>query len=101
MGVIVANLMAKEICAAREECRDKVWWNRHQNRLARLEAGDEQLSDEQEAGFIKARAAARAKEEKYGRHNLGWNDFEWGVLSGRLSALAWVSGAEWDESFDT
>lgn len=44
-----------------------------------------------------ALAAARKVERKYGKKNLGpWDNFEWGMVNGKLSALRWVLGDEWD-----
>ena len=41
--------------------------------------------------------AARTKEDKYGKGNLGpHDDFERGMIYGKLSALRWVLGDEWD-----
>jgi hypothetical protein len=82
----------KAILKAYNEFWDKVWWNRH--RVLLEKDGPESFPK----GAIEA---AKRIEKKYGVKNLGWDDFNWGLLSGRMSALSWVMGSEWDESLDT
>jgi hypothetical protein len=44
-----------------------------------------------------ALAAAKRTEDEVGLDKLGrWTDFEWGMLNGKMSALRWVLGDEWD-----
>ena len=91
----------EKIVAEYNELRDKVWWNHHKVLVERVESGQESLSAGQADNLEQGKKAAARIEEKYGRENLGWNDFEWGLLSGRMSALSWVLGSERDESLDT
>jgi hypothetical protein len=51
--------------------------------------------------FGESQESSPAHRAKVWQENLGWDDFEWGLLSGQMSALAWVMEAEWEESLDT
>jgi hypothetical protein len=79
------------ILKAEGEFFDRVWYDRQQL-LIRIGRSKTRRD------FIKGmRAAAKQIEAKYGKKNLGpYSDFEWGMLSGKLSALRWVLGEDWD-----
>ncbi len=99
-----------EILNAIEELTTKVWYNRHQNLRYKIQTGKTKIV-EKETFPVKdhsrrpiqrdvwegALKAAAKVEKKYGIKNLGpWDDFEWGMLNGKLSALRWTLGDEWD-----
>jgi hypothetical protein len=99
-----------DIIEAIEKLREQVWYNRHQVWNEKLESGEAILiGDDEERGkdpvgllihrrvWEGAEKSARRVEAKYGLEELGpWTDFEWGMISGKLSALRWVLGDEWD-----
>jgi hypothetical protein len=88
----------------------QVWYNRHMNLRYRVEHGltkvvpesdyshgpysSDQILDTDWEGAL---AAGEQTRQEVGIENLGpWDDFEWGMLNGKLSALRWVLGDEWD-----
>jgi len=102
---------SKALFAAEEFLNTQVWYNRHQNLRISIEAGDCAIVDEEPeyplpAGakqtidpeiWKSAKKAARKAEKRYGIENLGpWSDFEWGMINGKLSAIRWALGEEWD-----
>lgn len=81
----------EEIREAENEMFERVWYDRHQM----IRSGPE-YRDVPFGGHPGDEPACRL-EEKYGEDDLGpYDDFEWGMLSGKLSALRWVLGDEWD-----
>jgi hypothetical protein len=91
----------KEILETHQKFWDIRWWNHHQVWAAKVKSGNYTIPKAQKEIFQRAEKSARRIERKYGKKNLILDTYHWGLLSGRASALAWVLGAEWDESLDT
>lgn len=90
----------------------QVWYNRHWNMRMAIEDNRVRIVDDDQANsrtledkgetisrsvWDSALEAARRTEEELGLENLGpWSDFEWGLINGKLSAIRWMLGEEWD-----
>jgi len=104
-----------EILKWTDRLTTQVWHNRHMNWVSRVKQGKDKIvsREDWEEGFKKnpsynhnhtpidiwegARRAARAAERQLGKGHFGpYDDFEWGMINGKLSALRWVLGDEWD-----
>ncbi|HDR9163788.1 TPA: DUF4935 domain-containing protein [Burkholderia vietnamiensis] len=99
-----------EILEAEHLLFRQVWYNRHRILRHRIESGEHHVVSEEgrnrnpyrleqtiDAVWEGALAAAKRTEKEVGVENLGpWDDFEWGMINGKLSALRWILGDEWD-----
>lgn len=99
-----------EILEAEDLLFNQVWYNRHWNLRIGVQEGKIKVVEKesyprppgaqetiQRDVWKGALASARRVERGYGKKNLGpWDDFEWGMINGKLSALRWVLGDEWD-----
>lgn len=84
----------QEIEDAEQIFYEKVWLDRHFSLAHRIQELSDSIPPD-----IWEKAQSRAQEliRKYGEDNVGpYSDFEWGMLNGKLSALRWVLGYEWD-----
>ncbi len=83
-----------EILAAEQEFFDRVWYDRKLVMQERMAMGKESI----DPGILKrAQEAMKEIEQRYGVDRLGpYSKFEWGMINGKLSALRWVLGDEWD-----
>ena len=89
----------------------QVWYNRHMNLRREVESGDVRIVTNEDFERLdgyrpevvvdtvwqSALKAAKKTEDEVGRDFLGpWDDFKWGMINGKLSAIRWVLGDEWD-----
>jgi len=96
-----------EILQWTDRLTTQVWHNRHMNWVSRVKQGKDTIvsREDWEQGYKKspsynqnhtpidiwegARRAARAAEKQLGKGNFGpYDDFEWGMINGKLSAAA-------------
>lgn len=99
------------ILEAEKEFEIKIWYNRHKNREYKIKTGEIKIIAKADFGkhnpqntIVKeiwegAKQSAKRVEKQYGKKNLVWDDFEWGMMNGKLSALRWMMGDEWDSLY--
>lgn len=101
-----------ELLEAEYKLFKQVWYNRHWNRRISIEEGKHKLvsRDEWDKLLPKERtnvtldtiwegalASAKRTEDELGPDDIGpWSDFEWGMINGKLSAIRWMLGDDWD-----
>jgi len=103
-----------DILDAMDRLTTQVWYNRHKNLAWRVANGKHKIVSRDEWNSKKlngqnhtvqeiwkgAMKSATKAERRLGKGNYGpWTDFEWGMINGKLSALRWMLGEEWDELY--
>ncbi|HIC8755093.1 hypothetical protein CMT48_12085 [Elizabethkingia anophelis] len=97
-----------EILEAEDEFRLKIWYNRHKFREHQIETGKVKIIKREDFDIKTSQTtivddiwegalkSAKKVEERFGQDELFFDDFEWGMINGKLSALRWVTGDDWD-----
>lgn len=100
-----------ELLEAEDKLATQIWYGRKWGIIDAVESGRMKRVPKAvwEAGTPDARrgmivdeiwdgmvAAMKSAEEQYPDELGPWTDFEWGMLSGKLSAIRWMLGDDWD-----
>jgi hypothetical protein len=100
-----------ELLEADDKLTTQIWYGRKWSIISAVEGGKQKRVPRNvwEAGSPEGRrcmivneiwdgmiAAMSAAEEKYPEELGPWSDYEWGMLNGKLSAIRWMLGCEWD-----
>ena len=83
------------------ELWDRVWYVRKLIMFENFENGKDKRRTKSEPFIKTAIEKMKKMEEQYGAGNLVYDDIEWGIIQGKMAALAWVMGSDWDGAFDT
>lgn len=81
-----------ELAAAAQELEDRIWYNRKIVLMNSIRHRATPMPPEDIMDAITAHM--REIEQKY--TSASYNTYEWGVVNGRLSALRWIFGEDWD-----
>lgn len=97
-----------QLLEAEQELEQKIWYNRHAIRAEKIKSGSVKIIERNEYNIKFAHStivreiwegalqSAEKIEKKFGRENLEFDDFEWGFINGKLSAIRFALGEEWD-----
>lgn len=100
-----------EIVDAMEVLTEQVWYNRHKNLAWKIKqkkikvvtqdewikAGSNNNTHIVDSVWNGAKLAAASTLKRLGKAKCGpHDDFEWGMINGKLSSLRWMLGDEWD-----
>lgn len=100
-----------EMIEAMDELTDQVWYNRHKNLAWEIQhkkvkvvtqdewvkAGSNNQAHIVDSIWDGAKRAAAETRKRLGKAKCGpHDDFEWGMINGKLSAIRWMLGDDWD-----
>lgn len=103
-----------DMLQAMDRLTTQVWYNRHKYLAWQIEKGEHKIVSREDWDKRKlngqkhtvdeiwrgAMKSAIKAERRLGKGNYGpWTDFEWGMINGKLSALRWMLGEDWDELY--